>query len=128
MDGCEDSLTAMPGDIILFYCPEDGCDKSAVVKTAGWRPDVNGGKIWTYETKLGTFVPHTRVQRVEKVSSGISEEVVSFVGIEKNLPLEAYSLEKSEIEAIIECVNANTKESLLAARYLIDRRINRMKT
>lgn len=73
---CDDALKAMPGDIITFETDEGVITgPGGIVKTAGWQPSPNGGKIWTYETMSGVMVPNTQVIRVEKRSGTYVESI-----------------------------------------------------
>lgn len=61
-----DALSAMPGDKINWLDDNGTTFLGSVVKSSGWKPSSKGGKIWTYETETGVFVPNTSVICVHK--------------------------------------------------------------
>jgi hypothetical protein len=130
---CDNALAAMPGDMITFETDSGVITgPGGIVKTAGWQPTGNGGKIWHYETVHGVLVPYTSVIRVDKRQSSVAFPVQSHESLTaENLQLFFDMLDNLEmsrnLKTAIDCVVKGDVKNLEIAVFLIQQRIKSLK-
>lgn len=118
------TLGVMPGDDIHFDIGS-GPDWSTV-KTCGWQPGPNGGKIWTYETTEGTLVPHTHVTDIRKFK--LKNDVTVKVQVKKqDFVASLYELDISpDLKTAMYCLFNGSLKHLEVAEFLIGERIRQL--
>lgn len=126
-DKTYNQLSAMPGDVIIFQ--NGSIEGVGTVRTAGWQPAPNGGKIWTYELEDGNLIPNTSVKTVTRgASEKNSVETLDDITRKSHL---LKAVEQAEISSTLKtaifCIVRGDVANMEVGRFLIDQRIRELK-